>query len=185
MKRYQKLVAMAMAAVLCLGIFAGCSGGSSVSAKNGLLMTTVKGLREEKSLEPLEYSAELSQKAETIIQVFKTNEQKIEADTDGNSTLKNGEAFREVCQQVGVGTEDSPYAEIGFDGGEDGSPAVLFLWIPDEAEDTKQVVITDIIGPNGQDMTNPLMSEQAIKVGFASCHFEGRTHWIALVEMSE
>lgn len=179
MKRYQKLIAMALATVLCLGIFAGCSSAEYPSAASpegfkGILLEVTNEMREYEGQKKLTYSEELSSKAEEIIKLFQENEEDAHWD-DNLGLLLVGECFYGT-----LGENDRLFG--AWDEIDDEGHAVRAClwnqyWGSDKIPVVKAEVVQTIMGEN-KDMLDAEIS----KVGFAFGEVNGKDYWIAVMQ---
>lgn len=188
MKRYQKLIAMALAAVLCLGIFAGCSSSAvPPEGMNGTLLEVTNEVRKSAGLKALTYDAGLSQKAEEIIKMFQDNEKNAYWDDDLGLVL-DGECF------YGIFDYENERSYGAWDDIDDEGHAVqACLW----AQYDSSLYLSMIKGNLAWDIYNEgkyeLMDEAAAKVGFATgkvkVTVEGETEerdfWAAVVRKAD
>lgn len=179
MKRYQKLIAMALAAVLCLGIFAGCSSTDYPSAATpegfkGILLEATNELREYEGLKPLTYSETLSAKAEEIIKLFQQNEEEAYWD-DYWGLLLEGECF--------YGTLDEKDLLFGaWDEIDNEGHAVRACLWNQYGDSNNQLVLKAEIVQTIMGEDRDMMNAQISKVGFAFGKVNGKNYWIAVMK---
>lgn len=191
MKRYQKLIAMALAAVLCLGIFAGCSSAATPEGMNGTLLEVTNYLRKSEGLKALTYDEALSQKAEKIIALFRQGE--LNYDPDYGCRL-DGTGFDTLMHTEKLYDENDTYHVFGA-WGDDYYDDENECWIStgayltntyDSSIEKLPLLQADLTGQiMWLNETNALMDKAAVKVGFATGKIGEEDFWVAIVQKAD